>query len=102
VKVILNLFKQKQSQNKRNFLIMAKQSKYASYDEVPTYRKQWFFWLAYLSLTPAGVFILLFGDVYYVKNNQVESFGIANRIVAGILAIPYALFALSFLIGLVS
>ena len=57
---------------------MAKQSKYASYDEVPTFRKQWFFWLAYLFFTPAAIFILLFGDIYYVKNNQVESFGIAK------------------------
>lgn len=81
---------------------MAKQTKYASYEEVPVFRKQWFFWLAYLILTPAAIFILLFGDIYYVKNNQVESFGIANRIVAGMIAVPYAMFALSFLASLVS
>ena len=81
---------------------MAKQSKYASYDEVPTFRKQWFFWLAYLFFTPAAIFILLFGDIYYVKNNQVESFGIANRIVAGILAPGYAIYTLAFLARLVS
>lgn len=76
---------------------MAKQSKYASYDEVPTFRKQWFFWLAYLFFTPAAILILLFGDIYYVKNNEVESFGIANRIVAGIIALPLATLPLQLL-----
>jgi hypothetical protein len=30
---------------------------------------------------------LLSGDVYYVKNGAVKGFGMANRVVAGILAV---------------
>jgi len=60
---------------------------YGSYDQVPTYRKQWFFWLMYFTISPVAIGILLFGDVYYQKNGEVKSFGVANRIVAGILAL---------------
>ncbi len=60
---------------------------YSSYDHVPFYRKQWFFWLMYFTIPPVAIFILLFGDVYYVKRGEVTSFGLANRIVAGIIAV---------------
>jgi len=60
--------------------------KYRSYDEVPLYRRQWFFWLTYFTISPVALGILLFGDVYYVKKGAVVGFGIANRIVAGIIA----------------
>ena len=76
---------------------MAKQSKYASYEDVPVFRKQWFFWLVYCLFSPVAILILLFGDIYYVKNNEVESFGVANRIVAGIIALPLATLPLQLL-----
>jgi len=60
---------------------------YSSYDQVPYYRKQWFFWLMYFTISPVAIGILLFGDVYYEKNGEVKSFGLLNRIVAGIIAI---------------
>jgi hypothetical protein len=60
---------------------------YSSYDQVPFYRRQWFFWLMYFTISPVAIFILLFGDVYYVKKGEVTSFGLANRIVAGIIAV---------------
>ena len=60
---------------------------YSSYDEVPIYRKQWFFWLMYFIIIPVALVILLSGDVYYQKKGDIKSFGIANRIVAGILAV---------------
>lgn len=62
-------------------------AKYRRYSEVPYYRRQWFFWLSYFTITPVAIGILLFGDVYYVKKGEVVSFGIANRIVAGMLAV---------------
>jgi len=62
------------------------QHPYASYDQVPLYRRQWFFWLMYLTVTPVAVGILLFGDVYYQKKGDLKSFGRANRIVAGLIA----------------
>ena len=55
---------------------------YATYDEVPTHRKQGFFWLTWLLLAPAAIAILITGDVYYRKKGEVRAFGPANRIVA--------------------
>jgi len=60
---------------------------YSSYEQVPVYRKQWFFWLMYFTIIPVAMVILLFGDVYYQKKGEVKSFGIVNRIVAGIIAV---------------
>ena len=60
---------------------------YATYDQVPTLRKQWFFWLSYFVFQPLAIGILVTGDVYYPKNGEVHSFGIANRIVAGLTAL---------------
>ena len=62
-------------------------SKYSSYDQVPYYRKQWFFWIMYFALSPVAIGILLFGDVYYQKHGEVKSFGLANRILAGFIAV---------------
>ncbi len=55
---------------------------YATYDQVPTHRKQWFFWLTWFLLAPAAIAILITGDVYYPKKGEVRAFGPANRIVA--------------------
>jgi hypothetical protein len=58
---------------------------YQTYEEVPWYRRQWFFWVLFL-LVPLGVFgcigLLLTGDVYYVKKDVVTPYGKANKIVA--------------------
>ena len=48
---------------------------------------RWFFWLMYITITPIAITILLLGDVYYKKRGKVKSFGIANRIVAGLIAL---------------
>ena len=61
---------------------------YSSYQEVPYYRKQWFFWVMYFVplLNVVAIGLLLFGDIYYQSKGEVKSFGAANRVVAGILA----------------
>jgi len=59
---------------------------YSTYAQVPYYRKQWFFWVMYFVLSPVAIALLLSGDVYYQKKGEVKSFGMANRIVAGIIA----------------
>lgn len=56
---------------------------YISYNDVPFYRRQWFFWVTYFTVTPVALGLLLFGDIYYQKRGEVASFGMANRIVAG-------------------
>ena len=60
---------------------------YASYDQVPTLRKQWFFWITWFVFAPIAVVILITGDVYYRKKGEVRAFGMANRVVAGLLAL---------------
>ncbi|MGE0485644.1 MAG: hypothetical protein AB7Q81_15975 [Gammaproteobacteria bacterium] len=62
---------------------------YATYDQVPLYRKQWFFWLMYFTISPVAIGILLFGDVYYPSKGEVRSFGLANRIVAGLIGVYF-------------
>lgn len=69
-------------------------SLYSSYEQVPYYRKQWFFWLMYFTISPIALGILLFGDVYYQKKGEVKSFGLVNRIVAGIIPLFIILFGL--------
>ena len=41
----------------------------------------------YFTISPIAIGILLFGDVYYQKKGEVKSFGLANRIVAGVIAV---------------
>jgi len=66
---------------------------YASYADVPYYRRQWFFWLMWFVFSPIAIGILLSGDVYYRRKGQVRNFGLANRVVAGLTA-PLWLLAL--------
>lgn len=60
---------------------------YSSYDQVPTYRKQWVFWVMFFLFSPVAIAILILGDVYYERHCEVRSFGIVNRIVAGFFAV---------------
>ena len=60
---------------------------YDDYSQVPYYRKQWFFWLMYFTLSPIAIGLLIFGDIYYERQGELRSFGIANRVVAGLIAI---------------
>ncbi|MGO8756438.1 MAG: hypothetical protein ACLQHK_14585 [Gallionellaceae bacterium] len=67
---------------------------YSSYDQVPYYRKQWFFWLMYFTISPIALGILLSGDVYYQKKGEVKPFGLTNRIVAGLIIALFILFGI--------
>lgn len=64
---------------------MAEVKEFNDYSEVPWHSKQWFFWVMYFTVTPVAIGILLFGNVYYRKKGKVVPFGIANKIVAGII-----------------
>jgi len=62
---------------------------YATYDQVPTHRKQWFFWLTWFLLQPVAIAILITGDVYYRRKGEIRAFGPANRIVAMLIGLLY-------------
>ena len=55
--------------------------KYSSYEEVPFYKKQLFFWIMFFVFFPISVIILLIDDIYYQSNGELKSFGIFNKIV---------------------
>jgi hypothetical protein len=60
---------------------------YNDYKEVPYYRKQCFFWLMWFLFSPIAIALLLTGDVYYKRQGEVKAFGIANKIIAGIIGL---------------
>lgn len=64
-------------------------SKYLTYDQVPVFRRQWVFWLAWLIFAPIALAILLSGDVYYVKKGKVVPFGTANKVLGGLLSLAW-------------
>ncbi len=46
---------------------------YASYDQVPWYRKEWFTWLCFFVFTPALAVLLLTGESYYTRKGQLKT-----------------------------
>lgn len=52
---------------------------YLSYDSVPAYRQQWFFWLTFFFVPPLALLVLITGDVYYRVRGEVRAFGWLNR-----------------------
>ena len=78
---------------------MANQSKYQSYDQVPIYRRQWFFWLTYILIPVVPLIVLLCGDIYYIRKDEVKSFGPVNRAIAGLIALGYIIKIINAFIG---
>lgn len=62
-------------------------SGFASYGQVPVFRRQWFFWISWFACAPVAIVILVSGDVYYLRSGEVKNFGMANRIVAGLIGV---------------
>jgi hypothetical protein len=60
-----------------------------SYEDIPYYRKQWFFWIGFLLCAPAALILLLSGNIYYKKNNKAVPFGVANKVAAVLLALVW-------------
>lgn len=77
----------------------AKPIPYTTYDEVPYYRKQWFFWVWWFLFAPVAIGVLLTGDVYYRNKGQVRNFGLPNRVVAGAFAVLWFLAGLQEVAG---
>ena len=67
--------------------LQSEEGLYSSYDEVPYYRKQWFFWLMYFTIFPIAFGVAFTGDIYYERNGKVQSFGLVNRAIVGVIGI---------------
>ena len=67
-------------------------TKYASYQDVPFYRRVGFFALTWLVFAPLACVILVSGNVYYVRDGEVRGFAMVTRVVAGIFALLFFAF----------
>ena len=59
-------------------------TEFASYDQVPWYRKRWFFVLMVLLLTPVGIIMAFTGEIYLLRSGQVLKFSKSNRIMLAV------------------
>lgn len=55
--------------------------KYASYAQVPWYRKNWFAILCALIFTPALFLILITGRVYYESKGKVKAYSMVAKVI---------------------
>lgn len=53
---------------------------FSSYEQVPWFRRRWFFVLSMLILTPVGAVLALTGDVYFWKSGRVMKYPPSQRI----------------------
>jgi uncharacterized membrane protein YvbJ len=68
---------------------------YTEYSQVPWYRQNWFFILSCLIFAPVGVSLILSGDVYYMKNKQLKTYGKGYKIGASIYGLLWLLWIFS-------
>jgi uncharacterized membrane protein YvbJ len=71
---------------------------YASYQEVPWFRKRWFAVICCLFFSPALLFILFTGDIYFEKQGKVTSLPKYSKIIlaiVGVIAIIRVIAAMS-------
>jgi hypothetical protein len=52
---------------------------YRSYDQLPTYRKRWFFILCILFFIPAGIVIAATGEIYTLSKGKVMKLSAGNK-----------------------
>jgi len=62
---------------------------FASYDQVPWYRKNWFAFISFFAFPPALLIALLTGGIYYEKKGQLKRYSIAAKIFFIILCLIY-------------
>ena len=60
-------------------MALIKAREYRSYDQVPTYRKRWFFILCILFFIPAGIIIAATGEIYTLSKGNVMKLSAGNK-----------------------
>ncbi|EKD97937.1 MAG: hypothetical protein ACD_23C00666G0003 [uncultured bacterium] len=66
---------------------------FASYDQVPWYRKNWFAVVCMLIFTPGLLLILSTGDIYYESEGQLKTYSKGAKITLITLSVFYILLA---------
>ena len=59
-------------------------SDYKNYDDIPYYRKRWFFVLTLLFFIPLMSVLALTGEVYAFQNGEVKKYPASFRIMIGV------------------
>jgi hypothetical protein len=62
---------------------------YENYEDVPFYRKNWFFTLWFFVFIPVAMFLLLAKGVYYEKDFKAVPFGLIRKILMGVIGTSY-------------
>ncbi len=66
---------------------------YASYDQVPWFRKSWFIILGILVFAPVTLYSLFSSDIYYLKNGQLVTYSKNAKIASIVIALMMTLSA---------
>lgn len=73
---------------------------YASYDQVPWFRKSWFIVVGFLVFAPATLYSLFSGDIYYEKKGQLVTYAKVVKIVTIVLCLMQSLWVIGKIFGL--
>ena len=60
---------------------------YASYRDVPWFRRSWFIVLGFIVLAPVTLYSLFTGDVYYEKKGELQKYSKFTKIVTIVLCL---------------
>ena len=60
---------------------MSSSTIYTTYEQVPWYRKSWFIILAAITISPATLYPLFTGDIYYLKNGGMVTYSKITKII---------------------
>lgn len=73
---------------------------YASYDQVPWFRKSWFILVGFLVFAPVTLYSLFTGDIYYQKNGQLVTYSKGVKIVTIVLCSMSSLYWVGKMFGM--
>lgn len=65
--------------------------KYADYSQVPWFRKRWFNVISWLLFCPVSVILMWTGEIYYIKKDELKTYGIVYKIILTILPIAWTI-----------
>jgi predicted RNA-binding Zn-ribbon protein involved in translation (DUF1610 family) len=73
---------------------------YATYDQVPWFRRSWFIVVAFLIFAPATLYSLFSGDIYYQKNGELLTYSKVVKVITIILCLMSSVFLIGKLFGM--